>query len=257
MDGDPQFRYEHFNQTVQQNVFAALRLRASRRALDQVGHGDTAEPEARRVGRLPGDASWCGAFAFTQQNLAAGMDSHWVPLMQGEGGIRGALAYQGATSNPWVWAFDHWEKLSEYHTNHGSSRWYEAIGQAPPAHGIQPGDLVLIDNAFGTDPDHITTAISFDGRFLSTVGGNQGSGRGASSVAHNHAVDLTRNPLPTDVRLVEDGKPVRKKDPTKTKETRVHGVGRWSVVDYEQHIYRTTTEKPTAPPTAKELTSAS
>ncbi len=254
MEGDPQFRYEHFNQTVQQNVFAALRLRASREALSKIGHRADAEREARDIGRLPGNDAWCGAFAFTQQHQASGMDSRWAALSQGEGGIRGALAYQGVAADPWIWAFDHWVRLREYHGSRGSTRWYEAIRKAPPSRGIEPGDLVLIDNAYGTDPDHITTAVAFDGRFLVTIGGNQGSGE--QGVSRSRGRDLMQNPDPNDVRLVENGRRVRKADPTMTKNTRVHGVGRWSIVDYEQHIYRTSAQMPATPPTPRELATA-
>jgi hypothetical protein len=49
---------------------------------------------------------------------------------------------------------------------------------------------------------------------------------------------------------------VLQRDPIKTKSNRIHGVGRWSIVDYETHIYRTESQMPTKPPTAKELAAA-
>ena len=139
--------------------------------------------------------------------------------------------------------------------------------------GIEPGDLVLIDSSFGTNPDHITTAVSFDGRYLRTVGGNQGSDRrdDESGVSTN-GFDLTRNPDANDVTKYETGPDGKKQpvlegtgdqqhrvvDPTKgPKNKRVHGVGRWSIVDFEIHIYRVNTTKPPKPPTAKELAAVS
>jgi hypothetical protein len=181
--------------------------------------------------------------------------------MQGEGGIRGALAYYGTATNPWIWAFDHWERLKDYHSQRGSLRWYEAIQRRPPSRGIQPGDIVLIDNARGTDPDHVTTAVSFDGRYLATMGGNQGSSASTdeSGVSRNRVIDLTQNPDANDVRLRDrQGNPIPDTtDPTKTKNVRVHGVGRWSIVDYEEHIYRAQAAKPTKPPSAAEIAAVS
>lgn len=251
LEGDPQYRYLHPDPDVVAKVFSAVRLHAARRGVAQIGHRADAEAEARAHGRVPTEA-WCGAFAFTQAEQAGGFDRHWVGNMQGEGGIRSALAYHG-TANTWIWAFDHWENLRLYHQQRGSERWYEAIHQAPPSHGIQAGDLVLIDNNFGTDPDHITTAISFDGRFLTTVGGNQGDGEQGVSRS-GHAWDLTANPEPNDVRAIEGGHRVRRVDAhAGPKHKRVHGIGRWSVVDYERHLYATSRDRPTAPPTAHQL----
>ena len=257
MAGDPQYRYEHFDAGVSEKVFAAVRLHAARRGVGQIGHRAQAEAEARSHGRLP-SGSWCGAFAYTQAEQGGGFDSYWVGHMQGEGGIRTALAYGGVMARTWIWAFDHWESLQGYHARLHSSRWYEAIHRAPPARGIQAGDLVLIDNAFGTNPDHITTAISFDGRFLTTVGGNQGTSdpsdeAGVSRSAR--AFDLQNNPEPNDVRRTNaGGQKIREVDPRLgPKHVRVHGIGRWSVVDYEQHIYRISAQRPTAPPSTTEL----
>jgi hypothetical protein len=262
MQGDPQYRYQHFNPAVQAKVFDAVRLHASMRAITgvgQAGHRAAAETEARNLGNLHDmDKSWCGVFAYAQQNQAGGMDPHWAAMMQGTGGIITALSYLGGDANPWIWAFDHWEHVQSYHASRGSSRYYARIQKGPPAGGILPGDLVLIDNSFGTDPDHITTAVSFDGRFLTTVGGNQGSSSSTDEKGvsrSNGAWDLTQNPDPNDVRKIVDGKPVREKDPTKTKHVRITGIGRWSIVDYETHVYSTSSTMPTKPPSEAVLKS--
>ena len=250
MEGHPEYRYEHYEVAVQEKVQLALNLHASRRGLAQIGHRVTAERESRNIGSLPNpDHAWCGAFAYTQAHTAAAMDPKWKIFMQGEGGIRSALAYQGESSTFWVWAFDHWENLREYHSHRGSLRSYELVGNTPPPRGIEPGDLVLMDNAFGILPDHITTAVSFDGRFLTTMGGNQGSGE--DGVSRNSPIDISMNPAPNDVTKWVNGE--KKVDETKgPKHVRVHGVGRWSIVDYEYRVYRTG-PRPTAPPTEAEL----
>jgi len=252
MAGDPQYRYEHFDHDVQARVFAAVRLHAGQRGLAQVGQpGADQEAEADRVAHLPAGEEWCGAFAFTQAAMAGGMDTQWAGQMQGEGGIRSALHYSG-TQNLWIWVFDHWEGLREYHTNRGSLRYYEELTSGPPQHGIEPGDIVLIDNAFGTDPDHITTAVSFDGRWLRTVGGNETGG-----VRESGAIDLNANPRPNDVTDHSYTGPGRRALAHSHKNWRVHGVGRWSVVDFERHVYTRSAQRPTAPPRQAELRSRS
>ncbi len=257
MHGDPQYRYLHPDAAVSEKVFAAVRLHSARRGVAQIGHRADAEDESRAHGRVATE-SWCGAFAFTQAEQGAGFDQHWVVHMQGEGGIRSALAY-GGMAHVWLWAFDHWENLRAYHAGRGSERWYEAIRRAPPSRGIQPGDLVLIDNNFGTDPDHITTAISFDGRFLTTVGGNQGGSRRTDETGvsrSGHGIDLQANPEANDVRQTDAAGhriPQTVDRDLGPKHTRVHGVGRWSIVDYERHIYSTSPQRPTAPPTSAQL----
>ena len=250
--GDPETRYQHPDAAITEKVFAAVRLHSMRRGVAQIGHRDAAEAEARAHGGVATEA-WCGAFAYTQAEQGGGFDRRWMENMQGEGGIRSALAYGGTMARTWVWADGHWVHLREYHRSRGSERWYETVRRAPPSRGIQAGDLVLIDNALGTNPDHITTAISFDGRYLTTVGGNQGSGEQGVSRSRE-PFDLLQNPEPNDVRALDDaGHPTREARHGVTKHVRVHGVGRWSVVDYERRLYRLSDHEPTEPPTPQEL----
>lgn len=256
LEGDPQYRYEHYKADISNEVFEAVRLHTALLGKSQVGNKN-AEKEARKVGRLPKD-SWCGAFAHTQAELAGGFDNHWSIFMQGEGGLRSALGY--GLANPWIWVFDKWMKLRDYHRERASERWYEEIKNSPPTKGIQPGDLVLIDNHFGTNPDHITTAISFDGAVLKTVGGNQGSATQNGSGVGTDKWDISKNPDPKDITAkneqtgkdILDAKGNRTEKGSKT--SRVHGIGRWSIVDYEKHIYSESKTKPANPPSANRLT---
>lgn len=258
MQGDPQFRFEHFSTDISDKVFAAVRLHSVRRGVGQIGHRVEAEAEARRQGKLS-TGSWCGAFAYTQAEQGGGFDPYWRRYMLGESGIRSSLVYSNEMAKTWIWIFDHWETLKEYHEHRKSLRWYQPIQNSPPPNGIQAGDLVLIDNAFGTDPDHISTAISFDGRFITTIGGNQGAGEAGVSRS-SHAFDIQNNPSPNDVTNKDsNGKPIKDLNGNrtsitgKTKNVRIHGIGRWSIVDYEKHLYKISQEKP-APPSTKELT---
>lgn len=249
LEGDPQHRYEH-TEAIQNEVLAAVRLHVARRGSDQVGRRPEAERESRAHGGVR-TGEWCGAFAFTQAEQGGGFDRAFVVEMQGEGGIRHALSYDGPLAHTWIWTGSDWQLLHDYHQSRGSLRWYEEIQTSPPSRGIQPGDIVLIDNAFGTNPDHITTAVSFDGHVLTTVGGNQGSGQ--AGVGRN-TWDLAANPAPNDVRRTVDGRRIRERDRSLgPKHVRIHGIGRWSAVDYEQHIYNRGPQRPAPPPSSSQL----
>jgi hypothetical protein len=252
LQGDPQQRYQmdgdvdHATQTA---VFAAVRLHAVRRGVGLIGSVD-AEHEARTTGGLPHGA-WCGAFAYTQANQAGGMDSYWAENMAGVSGIRSALRYSGM-QHVWIWTGSAWVQLAAYHGQRGSSRQFETVERAAPSFGIQPGDIVLIDNSFGTDADHVTTAISFDGDWLTTVGGNQGTGRAA--VARN-TFQLSANAAREDVTDHDYvGPHPGDRRELRHKPSRVHSVGRWSVVDFERHVYMRSAQIPTAAPPPSEFT---
>jgi hypothetical protein len=262
MHGDPRTRYTYggTDTVITGKVFEAVRLHAMRRGVAQIGHREAAEIEARREGGVPTD-SWCGAFAYTQGQEAGGMDSYWAANMAGTPGIMAALAY-GHMATLYLWIDGAWVGLREYHNRRGSLRHYQPVQRAAPAMGIQAGDLALIDNAKGTQPDHIATVIAFDGRYVTLVGGNQGSASRTdeSGVSRSdRGFDLQRNPTPFDARATDPTTHERIDAPdpalaaTKRAHTRIHGFGRWSVVDYERHVYRRSATPPTTPPTAAEL----
>jgi hypothetical protein len=262
LKGDPQYRYLHFNPEVQDKVFAAVRLHSARRGLTGVndkGHRAAAEAEARSLGHLP-TGSWCGVFAYAQAAKGGGMDPHWATQMQGEGGIRSALSYFG-TQNIWVWAFDHWESLKQYHQSRGSLRYYEVLGAGLPARPVQPGDLALLDRDFGLDPDHIMTVAAFDGRYLYTIGGNQGtdSPDDEKGVSRSGPFDLATQPEPNDVtewQTNDQGERVKGHKKGVAKHVRIHGIGRWSIVDYETHVYMTSDKMPSQKPGDAAMTNA-
>jgi hypothetical protein len=231
-----------------------------RRGVAQIGHRAEAEVEARSQGGVP-TGSWCGAFAYTQGQRAGGMDSYWAENMAGTPGVMAALHYEHMASL-YLWVDGAWVGLQEYHNRRGSLRHYEEVQRAAPAMGIQAGDLALIDNVRGTQPAHIATVIAFDGRFVTLVGGNQGgpSLTDQSGVSRSdHGFDLQQNPTPLDARATNPATHERIDAPdpaleaAKRAHTRIHGFGRWSIVDYERHIYRRSHTRPTTPPTAAEL----
>jgi hypothetical protein len=241
MAGHAEYRYEHFDHAVQDSVLAAVQLHSALRGLGKIGHRAAAEKEARGVSNLPTGA-WCGAFAYTQAKLSGGLGSQTRAAMQGVTGIEMAMAYKDDPYEKkpgWIWAFDHWMTIAAYHAARGSLRQYIKVGNGAPPE-IRPGDIVIIDNEGADSGDHITTAISSDGDNLHTVGGNQGSDSAwdEKGVSDNRK-KLSKNPA---------AKNVSKAGVQRTeKPDRVFAVGRWSIVDYEQHVYHYSVKEPPAP----------
>jgi hypothetical protein len=130
-----------------------------------------------------------------------------------------------------------WRLVREYHAQRGSQRRLVRLPPTPtdvrrsadgaqPGLDIQPGDIVLIDNAKGTFADHIAQCRSYDPATgqLETIGGNEGGGEGQIGVSRSPR-DLNRNPAATRVAERE------------AKPSRVYAYGRFSLVDYEEHTY--------------------
>lgn len=234
MAGHAEYRYEHFDHGVQDSVFAAVQLHGALRGMGQIGHRAAAEKESRKVSNLP-EKAWCGAFAYTQAKLSGGLGDETRAAMQGVTGIELAMNYKTdpyEKKPAWIWAFDRWMPIAAYHQARGSVRQYIKVDNAAPP-DIRPGDIVIIDVGGADSGDHITTAVSSDGNNLHTVGGNQGSESAydEKGVSDNRK-KLSKNPAPSNKA---------------GKTERVFAVGRWSIVDYEQHVYHYSVQEPPAP----------
>jgi hypothetical protein len=206
-----------------------------------------AEARARSGGSLPGNDAWCGAFAFSNARQA-GANPFLAQYIQGEAGIVGLGQY---AYDHWISVDGAWMKVETYHkTVRNSPRSYKEL----PAEvkdfdlDIQPGDLVLLDNRWGTRGDHIMMVKSYDKTtgHLEKVAGNEGA---------NHPInvggyDLGANPAPNDATPPKElQKPVHDMSEDEKKQladfqakhpknVRIHGRFRWSLVDFETHQYR-------------------
>jgi hypothetical protein len=231
-------RWEHPDRGVVDDVLAAVQLRGAMHAHSRLGD-QNAETEARKQAGLP-EGQWCGAFAFTHAS-SAGLDRDLAgdTLSTGPGqGLDNLFTYKDARR--WIWTGADWRGTREYHEERGSVRRFSLVPASPdPASlDIRPGDIVLKDNARGTFADHITTCATYDastGR-LTTVGGNEGSGTLNKAGVGEGTVDIGANPAAQTV--AEGGR----------KPTRVFAVGRWSLVDFEDHVFSTSRTRPTQPP---------
>jgi hypothetical protein len=173
----------------------------------------------------------------------------------------------------WIWADGSWRDIRTYHEERGSLRqWIDAAGiQASGGAGldIRPGDVALIDNRGTERPDHIVMVDSYDDatKTLITIGGNDSgytidTNPAHPAPAHETADDRTKRetleagtgqsltpgsgggvgyglqdlgnqpaPGPIEHSHGASGRP----------HARVFGVGRPSVVDFEDHFYDATT----------------
>jgi hypothetical protein len=225
----------------QNEVLAALTLdgegNAEAELADQAQHGAAGpQARARQAAHLPHGA-WCGAFAFATQH-GAGLGDQARTAMQSTGpqqGIDALLDY--AQHQQVMWTGSQWQHVRDYHAARGSLRRLTRTPRtpvpittgsvaAPLGLDIQPGDIVLIDNAKGAFADHITQCRSYDPSTgqLETIAGNEGSGEGRVA-ASERPRDLDANPA---ARVVAPGAP---------KPSRVYAFGRFSIVDYESHTY--------------------
>jgi hypothetical protein len=234
----------------------------------------SAEARARAGGNLPGSADWCGAFAMSMQRQS-GATPDIAGLMQGTEGVIALLTY-GA--HHWIEVDGAWLEVERYHDLRRQSRrfWREIDGTTDQHDAqrfdIRPGDIVLIDRARGTRPDHIAMVRSYDPTtgMLVTVGGNEGSTHpvhvsGARDLAHNpRAVEHPRARRLTALQQREAGAvgpPLTGEEQAELailrpevtawdrehKPSRVFGWGRLSIVDYEIHPYRLTAPPRQAP----------
>lgn len=256
--------FDHTNRAIQDKVLAALQLQIKMRGLDSVGQQD-----ARAKWGIS-DADWCGEFAYTKAR-SVGLDptrtSGAVSYHQHVDQLERLFTYQDEPT--WVWDQNTstWRTLKDYHLSREALRkywvlpapggsdalvkpleqdkvyrnwfkqfhledYYDTKGNFTP----RPGDIVLKDNHGNVRPDHITTAISYSDtdESLRTVGGNEGGGQGGVKQSKED-YHLDKNAAPA----VGD-----------KKEERIYAIGRWSVVDFETHIYAHG-KMPSAPPGKK------
>ncbi len=223
-----------------------------------------AEARARAGGRLAGDADWCGAFAQSMQRQS-GANPDLAPFMHGTEGIISLLTYR---AHHWIQVGGAWDTVEHFHDQvRHSRRFWREIDPASAQHNprdfdMRPGDLVLLDLARGTRPDHIAMIRSFDPatgiardrrrqRGLAAPRqrvGTRNIAENPRAVEHPRARRLTelmrleaaaqrRRRALTDAERTElaELRPLVEAWDARNKPSRVFGWGRLSLVDYETH----------------------
>jgi hypothetical protein len=257
-------RFAHPNPDVADMLLAALQL-------DAVGHavadlGDQANAHARAAGgaRMAMHHDWCGFFA-GQHLVASGYDSDLRSGLFHTDNVQAFFQYHWAERNPrWIWADNRWYGVHEYHTMRGSLRgWLSSAALSGDISDIRPGDVLLVDTDGNRTANHIVLVHSYNPltKRVITIGGND-SGL---------VLDTRENPPPAANdserrREAATGRPLR--DPAglaaghvgvgeqdlnehRTGHAQVFGVGRPSIVDFEDHRYDAGTTRPNLPPNAR------
>jgi hypothetical protein len=254
-------------------LLAAIQLEAAADA-----EGDLlrdSEEVHRRVAQASGmglDSAWCGMFA-ADQYRRTGLDHDLAAGFLHVDNVHDYFTYRH-DRNPrrvpkWIWADRAWHDLHEYHALRGSVRTWlpgSTIGGGG-ALDIRPGDVALIDVGRDGTANHIVQVASYDPATsaLITVGGND-----AGYVVDPHAPAGAAGPPPpgADGRAEATtgqslkgghwgrgaagghvGVSVHDVRVTDRKPCAIFGVGRPSLVDFEDHRYDrgTNLRRPPAP----------
>ena len=248
-------------------VLAAIQLQAATEAMDELA-GDTATIRTRVIqaaGMSPND-DWCGFFS-ADHYVSARMDNDLRAGFMHTIDVEGFFTYHPRDDLPervkrWIWDGAAWHSLRDYHAQRGSPRQWLTEEQIVVGGrlDIRPGDTVLMDWAADGGPaDHIALVASYDPgtSTLITLGGNDSGYTVRPPGAPAPGADATRDKAEAATGLelrkpggeyhvavgawsvtAVAGKP----------RGIVYGIGRPSLVDFEEHRYAgTPLDKPPPP----------
>lgn len=265
-------RWKHPNPAVQDSILAALQLQVMFQAeayftsaTDQEAPGGAHHDAYTKMGGTKG-ANWCGMFVSINY-LHGNFDND---LKNGFRHVKNVVDYFNYTYHrypdrvrKWIYADERWQELRAYHENRGSlRRWIEA-DSITSAEGldIQPGDIVLLDNDNDDQPNHIVMVHTWNPttRMLFTIGGNDGGFQVDQNPGRSGSPEGDEATLsPRDQAELALDQPLRRGDQDThvgikaidvaeaSAKVRVFGIGRPSIVDFEDHTYHT--ENPKTPP---------
>ncbi len=264
-------RWKHPNPAVQDSILAALQLKIMFSAeayftspIDQEAKGG-AHYDARTTMGGRKDSDWCGMFA-SMNYLQSNFDDD---LKQGFLHVKNVVDFFNYVYHRtnrvkrWIYIDDGWQELRAYHESRGSLRQWIDASSITSADGldIQAGDIVLVDRDQDGQPNHIVMVHTWNPttKMLFTIGGNDGgyqvdqkSNRPGPTEGDEAAMD------PRDQAEQVLDQPLRRGDKENhvgikaidvtdaSAKVRVFGIGRPSIVDFEDHTYHT--ENPKKPP---------
>jgi hypothetical protein len=243
-------------------MLAAIQLEAVASAEGHLANPKDAHEIAYKAAGMAASDEWCGFFAmenYMQSNLDADLKRGFFHVINVEDYFTYHYAFgerKDTRVMKWIYADGAWQDLHDYHAKRGSVRQWLTADELGDNPDIRPGDLVLIDNRGTPAADHIVMAHSYDmaTNTLFTIGGNDG-GYEVDTGAHHttpHGAEKLEGATGQSLRSPQSGYRVgvneidlnRNRQPL-----RVYGIGRPSIVDFEEHRYDSTSEK--HPPNAK------
>lgn len=266
----PATRFKHDDPAVQDGVLAAVQLEAIASAEGFLASPADAHEKSWKAAGMAASFDWCGFFAmenYMLSNLDADLKRGYFHVDN----VEDYFSYKYAFGErkytrvmKWIYAEDDWHDLRDYHTARGSARTW--IPHADIAEGgtldIRPGDIALIDHSGTKAADHIVMVHSYDmtTNTLFTIGGNDGgyvvdtrathtAPGGESEAARAKRENLeaaTGQPLRSGGAEGHVG--VGSHDLDSTGRVRIYGIGRPSIVDFEDHRYDS--NDPKRPPAA-------
>jgi hypothetical protein len=272
----PQTRWQHPDAAVQDGVLAAIQLEAIANAEGHLASPADAHEKSWKAASMAASFDWCGFFAM-ENYLESNLDSDLKRGFFHVTNVEHYFTYRYAFGErkhtrvmKWIYAEDDWHDLREYHATRGSSRtWIDAdailAGGSPD---IRAGDIVLVDHSGSGAADHIVMVHSYDmtTNTLFTIGGNDGGYEVDTRATHEAPRGESESAREKRERLeAATGQPLRPgssgghvgvgsfdldDQPTDAERTsarsrgrkrvRIYGIGRPSIVDFEDHRYDST-----------------
>jgi hypothetical protein len=281
---NPATRYQHPDAAVQDGALAAVQLDAVANAEGYLASPADAHQRSRESAGMGANFDWCGFFAM-ENYMLSDLDSDLKRGFFHVTNVEHYFTYRYAFGRrddtrvmKWIYAEDDWHDLREYHTSRGSLRtWINAAAIfGGGTLDIRAGDIVLIDHSGSGAADHIVMVQSWDPttHTLFPIGGNDGGYEVDTRPTH----EAPPGELPTDREKRErleaaTGQPLRpgsagghvgvgshdlgsQPNPAALdadrargrQRVRIYGIGRPSIVDFEEHRYDSTDER--RPPAA-------
>jgi hypothetical protein len=249
-------------------VLAAIQLAAATDAQGQLlASSADVHDRVQKAAKMGPDFDWCGFFT-EDHYVRAHMDDDLRAGFFHTNNIEDYFHYV-YDRNPdrikkWIWDGDSWEELHAYHLARGMERkWldYKTLS-AGGTLDIQPGDTVLVDVGLDGTPNHIVMAVAYDPatNTLVSIGGNDSglvvvppgtpkptdTDEKRDKAEAATGLDLQKGPAGGHVAVgVHDVKATDKKRGA------IFGVGRPSLVDFEDHVYATKPLNKPPPPLKK------
>jgi hypothetical protein len=252
--------------TARDAVLAAIQLEAATDAQgDLLTNSETVHTRVTRSAGMGAHHDWCGFFVqdnFQKATLDSDLRKGFFHTDNVQDYFRYVYARNPDRIMKWIWADASWQDLHAYHLSRGAERrWLDyATLSAGGALDIRPGDVALIDRGLDGTPNHIVMVQSYDPvtSTLVSVGGNDGglvidndpahpapAGESAAARSSRETREAaTGENLKAGPAAGHVGVSAHEVAVAGTRRGAIFGIGRPSIVDFEEHRYD---GHPTAP----------
>jgi hypothetical protein len=254
-------RYAHPDPAVSASMLAALQLDAVAHAMADLGDQANAHANAARAASMGMGFDWCGFFS-GRQLMQAGFDRDLRSGLYHVDNVSNLFQYRWAERSPqWIWADERWQDVHDYHAARNSLRtWAPGAALAAAGGDIQPGDVLLVDTDGNGSANHIVLVQSYNPltRRVVTIGGNdsglvledRANPPPPANDSESRREAATGRALRPAAGLPAGHVGVGEQDLTERRanHAQVFGIGRPSIVDFEDHVYSHDPVRPTLPP---------